>query len=100
MPHRSKKQHLKLTGDTHAPELESGLGPDEATDFDDPAQARPAGMGLAAADGANAGSSPAGRRDAEPAALASAREFARAQPLAALGIALAAGWALSKLLRR
>jgi hypothetical protein len=97
MPHRSKKQHLKLTGDTHAPELESGLGPDEAADFDDPAQARPAGMGLEAAD---AGRSPAGRRDAEPAALASAREFARTQPLAALGIALAAGWALSKLLRR
>jgi hypothetical protein len=119
MPHR--KNHMKLTGDTHPPEVEYEQVVDDDALDDDPATA----TATATATGTIRSSAsdaappplegirfdrPAGRAagpldEAAPAwsespALESARAFTRTRPLAALGITLVAGYALLKLLRR
>jgi hypothetical protein len=111
MPH--PKNHMKLTGDTHPPEVEyEQVVEDDALD-DDAAAATSSAAAAPPLEGIRfdrpAGSpigKPAGPLDeaapawSESAAFESAREFTRTRPLAALGITLVAGYALLKLLRR
>jgi hypothetical protein len=113
MPHR--KNHMKLTGDTHPPEVEPEQVVDDDALDDDPATATGT-IRSSASDAAPPPlegirfDRPTGRAagpldEAAPAwsespALESARAFTRTRPLAALGITLVAGYALLKLLRR
>jgi hypothetical protein len=111
MPH--PKNHMKLTGDTHPPELEYEQAVEDDAFDDDAAVATSVGAASPPPEGirfdrpaAGPVGKPAGPLDeaapawSESAALASAREFTRTRPLAALGITLVAGYALLKLLRR
>ena len=87
MPHR--RNVIKLTGDTHPPEVADDLYED---DFDEELrsgyEARPV-----MASGREAPS-------AMQAVSEQARDEVRRQPLLAMGLALAAGFVLMKLLRR
>jgi hypothetical protein len=97
MPHPRK--HLKLTGDTHPPEVEDDLGPDEEVRAA-PAAAEPAG--------AAAVRTPVARPAAVRSIVVSmparqyvdaAREQVRARPLATAAVAFFAGFAVAVLTR-
>ncbi|MDB5900076.1 MAG: hypothetical protein JWP41_3678 [Ramlibacter sp.] len=102
MPH--PKNRLKLTGDTHPPELEYDLAPDsDDTDADTTvasAVARRSRLDDAALRMED--SQPAAEAFwlDEPALATGARHFARTRPLASAGIALVVGYTLLKVLRR
>ena len=97
MPHPRK--HMKLTGDTHPPEVEDDLGGEPPERSAGTPQA-----GVAQEEGAvRIGRSAAGRAmhvaSRSDAYLDSAREQVRSRPLAAAAVAFFAGFALAVVTR-
>ena len=98
MPHPRK--HMKLTGDTHPPEVEDDFGPQEQG----PAQAVPTATAAPGGEDIAAVETRAGGRamrlaEAGEGYLASAREQVRSRPLTAAFAAFAAGFALAVVTR-
>ena len=83
MPHRNNR--LKMTGDTHPPEVEYDLDLDD----DEPLAQEGAGTGVMRMDDANL-------QGIESAA----RQRVASSPLKTIAITLAVGWLLMKLVRR